>query len=254
LHLCEDKSVLGGAFIVMERVPGRVMLQIFSPMLFRMSRLMAESQARLHDVDPAPVLRALDTVEIDPKQYALDSSINEGAAEIDRAHLEDLRPAMNWLLQHRPPDPERPVICHGDFHPINILVDKGAVSGVIDWANIALADPAYDVGATIAIFSHGPVDLPSFAASLVDAVRNRIIRRFRKRYEELRPLDPDLVDYFEALRSVGFLIEAGVNIQSQRGAIPPTDKPTAFADPRQLRRISERIEDLTGVSTTLPST
>ncbi|MEX0785643.1 MAG: aminoglycoside phosphotransferase family protein, partial [Dehalococcoidia bacterium] len=145
------------------------------------------------------------------------------------------------------------VICHGDFHPLNILVDKGAVTGVIDWANITLADPAYDVGATTAIFSHGPVDIAAFAAPLVDAIRNWIIRRYRRRYEELQDLDNAAAGYFEALRSLGFLVEAGQRIQAERGIVTPTDKPTAFADPRQLRRIRERIEELTGVPAALPN-
>ncbi len=65
---------------------------------------------------------------------------------------------MRWLLANERQGPRSPSICHGDFHPLNVLVDKGTVSGVIDWTYTRIADPAYDVGATIALFGQGPID------------------------------------------------------------------------------------------------
>lgn len=38
-----------------------------------------------------------------------------------------------------------PVWLHGDLHPANILVDHGAVSGVIDFGDITSGDPAADL-------------------------------------------------------------------------------------------------------------
>jgi aminoglycoside phosphotransferase (APT) family kinase protein len=39
-----------------------------------------------------------------------------------------------------------PVWLHGDPHPLNVLLHKRAVSGVIDWGDICAGDPAADLG------------------------------------------------------------------------------------------------------------
>ncbi len=254
LHVCEDRSILGGAFMVMDRVPGRVMLDFFfrpTPMFLRASKLLAEAQAQLHAIDPLPIVAALDAAGRVPEQLSLEHDFEYLGGHIDEARLDGLRPAFGWLIEHRPPA-SAAVICHGDFHPINILIDQGAISGVVDWGGVRLADPAYDVGVTIALFKYGPVDLPGFAQPVVDAGRGWMIRRYQRAYEERRDLSADAVAYFEAFCCLGFLVEAGRNIQMERGIVPRTNKVTAFDSPRQCRRISDRIGELTGVAAALP--
>jgi aminoglycoside phosphotransferase (APT) family kinase protein len=43
------------------------------------------------------------------------------------------------------PPPEAPVVAHGDLHFRHLLVDGGHASGVIDWGDVCLADPAIDL-------------------------------------------------------------------------------------------------------------
>jgi len=57
---CEAAAVLGGAFTVMPRVPGTVMLsRIFGLSMAQMPIVLARTQARLHALNPEPVRRAL---------------------------------------------------------------------------------------------------------------------------------------------------------------------------------------------------
>ena len=58
---------------------------------------------------------------------------------------------IDWLLENRPPEPERLAVCHGDFHPLNILVQDGIVTGVLDWPGFIIADPALDIANTIVL-------------------------------------------------------------------------------------------------------
>jgi aminoglycoside phosphotransferase (APT) family kinase protein len=43
---------------------------------------------------------------------------------------------------------------HGDLHPGNVLVDKGAITGVIDWGDITTGDRATDLAAIWMLFSN----------------------------------------------------------------------------------------------------
>jgi aminoglycoside phosphotransferase (APT) family kinase protein len=43
------------------------------------------------------------------------------------------------------PPPEPPVLVHGDLHFRHLLVDGRGASGVIDWGDVCLADPAIDL-------------------------------------------------------------------------------------------------------------
>jgi aminoglycoside phosphotransferase (APT) family kinase protein len=55
--------------------------------------------------------------------------------------------AVNAITELRALAPrESLVFGHGDFHPGNVLVDNGGISGVIDWSNANALPAGYDVG------------------------------------------------------------------------------------------------------------
>lgn len=105
----------------------------------------------LHDPDPAVVpqlARMLTAI------HAIPLSRLEGLVEVDdtppaqwRAEAErhmDLAGIRVALGQ--PPPPGEFVFCHNDLGAEHILVHDGAVTGVIDWSDAAIADPAVDFG------------------------------------------------------------------------------------------------------------
>src|SRR5689334_14033005 len=52
-----------------------------------------------------------------------------------------------------------PVWLHGDLHPVNILVDDGQVSGVIDFGDITAGDPASDLSVAWMLLPPGCHDI-----------------------------------------------------------------------------------------------
>ena len=58
-----------------------------------------------------------------------------------------------------------PVLRHGDFGTVNLLFDAAAqsISGVIDFGNAGLGDPALDFAAIIAPFGYGEAIIERFA-------------------------------------------------------------------------------------------
>jgi aminoglycoside phosphotransferase (APT) family kinase protein len=251
----EDRTPLGGELLVMERLPGMVMLNAYfrpTPRFFRLAGIFAEAHARLHALDPERLRRTLAEHDADRSRARGANDVELAADMIDRVRLDGLRPGLEWLRANQPRRPARDAICHGDFHPLNIMLQGETVTGVIDWAWTSVGDPAYDVGASVAVFGQGPVDLPGFTQGAVGWFRRRVIRSYLRAYEALRPLDLDAVRYYEALRCLGFLLEAGEHLQADAGVVPRPTKPSAFGAPLLQASIVERFEEITGVGVALP--
>jgi aminoglycoside phosphotransferase (APT) family kinase protein len=54
-------------------------------------------------------------------------------------------------------------VCHGDFHPLNVMVDDQAVT-VLDWADAAVSDRHGDVARLLGLLAAVPVAAPSAPA------------------------------------------------------------------------------------------
>jgi aminoglycoside phosphotransferase (APT) family kinase protein len=251
----EADAGLGGGFLVLPRVPGEVMLGgLRGPWLVRMPGLLARLHLDLHALDPVPVRRALAAAGFDPERCSVAHELDMAARELDRARLGGLRPVLDWLLARRPPEPRDRVLCHGDFHPMNVLVERGRPTGVIDWtSNLRFADPAYDVGATVAIMTHGPLDVPFGLRAAAALGRRWLVDAYRRAYTRERQLDANHLRYYEALRTLGFLIEAGIHRQAAAGVIDPPSKPNPFPGARVIAGAAHRLRALTGVAAAGPS-
>jgi len=71
----------------------------------------------------------------------LHSGLDELGVAIDRAAV-----VVRWeSLLHTPSWPGPPLWLHGDLHPLNLLVDRGRLSAVIDFGDICAGDPASDL-------------------------------------------------------------------------------------------------------------
>lgn len=87
------------------------------------------------------------------------------------------------------PDDDR--LCHGDFHPFNILMPPhGPV--IIDWTNAAIGNPLADVAMTVVILTGVKVSKPSHSTLSHPGIGEQIdtfTQAYLKRYFELRPGD-----------------------------------------------------------------
>ena len=253
LSTSEPGGELGRAFLLLERVPGRRMLDpLLHPRTLRAPELLADAQARLHALDAGVFERALEAEGFGTGRLGLEAELAELGAGIECFSLGGLREGLRWLAERRPRTPERLSICHGDFHPLNVLVAGGRVSGVVDWARARVCPPDYDVGITVALLRLGPVHLPGALAPAVELGRRALVAAYLRAYARRRALDEDAVRYFEALRCLVILLEASEHRLADAGAIPRPSKPTAFGGPRAVARVVARFHALTGVRATPP--
>ena len=193
VHLVStDPSELGQPFIVMERLPGRPLID-GDPV--RSATVLATAQAKLHEIQPGPVISALREVGVD--ESWLENRfvwLEERAAE-----LPSVRVLVHWLLEHRPRDRPEPVICHGDFHLRNVLFEGALVTGVLDWSAFTLADRAFDVAGTLMLYKvHGKLLREGGETRLADI--DRMIERYLAEYEHHHALDESRLEYHLALR------------------------------------------------------
>jgi aminoglycoside phosphotransferase (APT) family kinase protein len=126
------------------------------------------------------------------------------------------------------------------------------VSGLIDWTRMRLAEPAYDVGATIALLTQGPLRAPAGLGPVLRAGRRLLVAAYLADYRRRRSLDGARLRYCEALRTLLFLLEAGEHRLADLGRRARPEKPTAFGEAGAIARSAARFESITGVRLRLP--
>lgn len=153
IALCEDHSILGSDFYLMDRVQGEIFRRDVPTSLTEKDiSVMAESLvsglAQLHSVD-ASVLAELN------KGPGYVSRQVEGWSKRYRNALTDDVPGgesvMKWLHENQPQDLEL-VVIHGDWRIDNMVFNLEAreVAGVLDWELATVGDPLMDLGSSLA--------------------------------------------------------------------------------------------------------
>ena len=112
----------------------------------RLAPALGRFLGRLHRV---PVREVVELVEPDP--YPLAAWLRD--AERDYREISDQAPAAacrlieHFLARTPPEEPRAGTFCHNDLGAEHVLVDAAgsAVTGVIDWTDAAIADPARDL-------------------------------------------------------------------------------------------------------------
>jgi aminoglycoside phosphotransferase (APT) family kinase protein len=244
-----DASALGGPFLVMERLPGRVLPKA---RLINMSRVLVDLQLRLHALDPEPLLHALEGEGVAREVATFDGTLARLEQRIAGASLSGLVPAMRWLREHRRRDDGRPLICHGDFHPQNILMLGNAVTGVLDWPNAIVAEPEFDVAATSVILRFIPIQLAALPAPVrwLAAIGQPILAaRYLSGYRRRRPLDSDRLRYYEVASCVRALVRIG---ESRYRSGPGGPSPDPLDTPLFTARLTAHVARVTGVAAVPP--
>jgi aminoglycoside phosphotransferase (APT) family kinase protein len=228
--LCTDLTLLGGAFFIMDCLPGSPLA--LAP-LETVPALLGQTQAALHRIDPTPLAAALTARGLDTQHFHFDGRL----ADLQRraAALPWLLDAVTWLIEEEPPAPPQLAVCHGDFHPFNVLAQDGVVTAVLDWPGFLIADPVQDLATTLVLMTIpvkqiGPTLGLDFSPTGIAA----FVQRYLAAYQAVQPRDLTHLAYYQALRSVSALIEGveGHTIWQQ---------PTVVAD------LIESIQTITGV-------
>jgi aminoglycoside phosphotransferase (APT) family kinase protein len=225
LFATSDTTALGAAFLIMERIAGKPLLEA-QP--FNMARVLAEAQVRLHAL-PAPASltgEADDGLTVQGYLCRLNEAV--------MASLPGLRAGMEWLYANVPPSAGETVICHGDFHPMNILSDGKQITGVVDWPNAILGPPQLDVGSTLVIARFSQPANVSILERVLLVLRPVLARRYLGIYRKLSRRKLEGLETYEALACMRNLVDEGR--RAVAGDVPGAWDRTALV--RHFRQLS----------------
>jgi aminoglycoside phosphotransferase (APT) family kinase protein len=155
LLMCEDDSVLGAPFYVMEYVAGTPyrtadQLAQLGPERTRAAVLnLVDTLVDLHAVDPAEVGLA----DFGRPEGFLDRQLRRWGKQLDAsrnrelAGVDELHAALGRALPTSP----APTVVHGDYRLDNVLINEDAdgvdrIKAVLDWEMSTLGDPLTDLG------------------------------------------------------------------------------------------------------------
>ncbi len=168
---CEDPSVIGSEFYVMDRLEGTILRRDLPDGLVltpddagRLCRSFLDVLVELHGVDPSAA--GLDG--LGRGAGYVERQVSGWSDRFRRARTDnvgDYERVMAWLDAHRPDDVETCVI-HNDFRLDNVVLepdDPLRVVGVLDWEMATLGDPLMDLGGALAYWIQAD-DEPAFLA------------------------------------------------------------------------------------------
>ena len=149
--MCEDDSVNGAPFYVMEFVDGYIINDLAKAQPFtpderrRQSESLVDVLAALHEVDPDEVGLG----DLGRKEAYLERQLRRWKRQIDEGSDRDL-PLFHELhtrLSERMPEQQGAGIAHGDYRLDNCMIGRDhQVAAVLDWELCTLGDVLADLG------------------------------------------------------------------------------------------------------------
>jgi aminoglycoside phosphotransferase (APT) family kinase protein len=161
LLYCEDESVIGAPFYVMERVKGIILrarppkdLDLTPEVMRRLSEAFIENLAEIHAVDyEAAGLNELGRPEGYVRRQIEGWTRRYYNARTDE--VEAVEELASWLAETSPPETARGggSLIHNDYKYDNIVLavdDLSQVVAVLDWEMATIGDPLMDLGTSLA--------------------------------------------------------------------------------------------------------
>jgi aminoglycoside phosphotransferase (APT) family kinase protein len=204
--LCEEASVIGAVFIVVERRTGIVIREAFPAQMLAMPDLarrtsfaLVDAMAELHNVDPASCdLAALGR----PEGFAQ----RQVAGWYERWQLAKdrevpLLDAVHERLAATVPAPQRTSILHNDLKLDNCQFDPAdpdRVKSIFDWDMATLGDPLIDLGTLLGYWPEPDDPTPRAVRPTGSAGPFPSRADITGRYAATTGLDMSRIDWYEA--------------------------------------------------------
>jgi aminoglycoside phosphotransferase (APT) family kinase protein len=158
LLFCDDESVLGAPFYVMERVRGVILraqkphgLDLSPELMRRLSETFVDNLAEIHGID----FEAAGLGELGSPQGYVRRQVEGWTKRYYNARTDEvasIESLADWLQQNLPADSDRPALIHNDYKYDNLVLapdDLARVIAVLDWEMATIGDPLMDFGTSL---------------------------------------------------------------------------------------------------------
>ena len=246
--LCEDESVNGAPFYVMEFVEGPILRGLAEAEAFpdeadrkAIGERVVDTLVEIHAVDPD----AAGLGELGRKEDYVARQLHRWQGQWEKSKTREL-PAVDAVherLAERIPEQGPATIVHGDYRLDNmILTPSGEVAAVVDWELCTLGDPLADVGLLMVYWPEAGEELVALGqpATLAPGFPKR--EQLKARYAERSGRDLSQLDFFIALGywKLAIILE-GVYARYAAGGYGKVD-PGIEAFARLVERLAEAAE------------
>lgn len=255
---CEENTVLGSPFYLMERRRGLVLrkrlppeITINSEMARQLSTALIDNLALLHSVDA----EAAGLGDLGKPEGYVRRQVSGWANRYSQARTQDV-PAMEriagWLNENMPPESGAAII-HNDYKYDNLVLsaeDPTRIVAVLDWEMATLGDPLMDLGTTLGYWveARDPEDLRLAAmgptALAGNLTRSELVDRYAERSG--RPISNALFYYCFGLFKIAVIVQQ-IYARFVRGHT----RDPRFAQLDQLVAVLARQADAAVLSNTL---
>ena len=154
---CEDESVIGAPFYVMERRKGVIVDDSFpegveptEELRRGMSRMVVDTLVELHAVDWQKVSLG----DLGRPEGFLERQVKGWIGRYDKAkteEIEEVAPLTEWIQKNIPESPPATIV-HNDYKLNNLLLnpeDFTEVRAVLDWEMTTIGDPLFDLAVSL---------------------------------------------------------------------------------------------------------
>jgi aminoglycoside phosphotransferase (APT) family kinase protein len=205
--LCEDNSVIGATFLIMERRRGLVMRGLVPAELDRhpdarrrMSFALVDVMAAFHDVD----YEELGLGDLGKPEGYVERQVHGWKGRWERAKHQDLPlfdELYEWLVANLPPS-TKPALVHNDLKFDNVMFDPDDpdhVEAILDWDMTTLGDPLIDLGTLVCYWAQPGDPVGRGATSAITAQPGFPTRaEITARYAAQRKVDLTALPWYEA--------------------------------------------------------
>jgi aminoglycoside phosphotransferase (APT) family kinase protein len=218
LH-CDDESVIGAPFFIMQRVKGLILrgnlykkLSVSADDMHAISAASVDNLANLHRIDLAA--NGLDSFG-KPEGY-IERQVSGWIKRYQKSETDEVV-AMNELIKWMPenqPSTHAAALIHNDYKYDNLVLDTAEPSNilaVLDWEMATVGHPLMDLGTTLAYWTETKeAQLMPLAADNLSWLPGNLNREgFAERYSKQTgdPLDDLLFYYVFGTFKIGVIVQ-----------------------------------------------
>ena len=192
LAFCQDDSVIGAPFYLMERLKGLILrgelpqgLELTPARMRALSENFVENLVEIHQVD----YQAAGLGDLGHPEGYVKRQIEGWAQRYKKARtddIQDIERAAAWLAENMPAESGAALI-HNDYKYDNLVLDPqdpSHIIGVLDWEMATIGDPLMDLGTSLGywIDPNDPTELQALTFGLTSLPGNLNRRELAERY------------------------------------------------------------------------